>query len=254
MKYEDAQGIRVSEIRKLATSSYENLLNDYLQQKTSTDSQRIGSAIHSLVLQKEIGEIPENLKILEFDNWKTKEAQNYKKEYDLNNEVIPLLSKEFDTIKNMLKVSSSHLKEIFDNGEFEKAYFGDLDGFGEIKGRVDCLKEDMVVDLKCTTQFGNLDKKIFDMGYQLQMYLYMLLTKTTQARLIFLHPVSGLIEIKKLDFFIIENECDILLKKALSNKSKLDLYIAFNDIEVKNSDYNPPQWALSELIEWEEKQ
>lgn len=253
MNYNDIQAIRVSEIRSLAVGSYDSLLSDLIEPKATTDAQRLGSFIHALVLQDDMNNIPTNLKVLEYENWRTKEAQNAKKEYESNQDVIPILSNEFDNIQKVLNPIKQHLKDIFSGGKFEIAHTGELENFGAIKGRLDCIKDDYVIDLKCTSQLANLDKKIFDMGYQLQMYLYMMLSNINKAKLVFLNIKTGLIEIKHLALATIKAECDVLLERAWVNKQKIEMYRAFNYIDIKESDYYPPQWALSELLKYEEE-
>ena len=251
MNYDEIQGMRVSEIKALAVNSYDSILSELIEPRPITDPLRLGSVIHAIILQDNMDNMPSNIKILDYDNWRTKDAQKAKKEYEATQEIIPVLSNEFETIQRMINSVKSHLIDIFGGGEYERAHIGELENFGAIKGRLDCLKDDCVMDLKCTAQLTNLDKKIFDMGYQLQMYLYMLLSNKSKAKLVFLHTKTGLIEVKHLELKAIEPECEILLKRAWANKQKLDLYKAFKEIEVNDSDYIPPQWALSELLNWE---
>ena len=118
MNYNEIQGMRVSEIKALAVNSYDSILSELIEPRPITDPLRLGSVIQAIILQDNMDNMPSNIKILDYDNWRTKDAQKAKKEYENTQEIIPVLSNEFETIQRMISSVISHLIDIFGGGEY----------------------------------------------------------------------------------------------------------------------------------------
>lgn len=255
--YNEIEAMRVSEIREFAISNISDVIADIKNPKQPSDFVRIGTAFHSLILRNDRGseKLPDNIQILDFADWRTKEARECKqKYYDSKDDYCPLLKQEYENIISIINSNIENINNIFNGeGEYEIAFVDEFDDeplnkFKKIKGRIDYLTKDCVVDLKTCSSLSGLDKKIFDMGYQLQMYLYMRLSGVENAKLVFLHTASGLLEIKNLDIIEIAPECEALLKKANKTFDEFQLYNTMGSVATKISDYMPPQWALGELL------
>lgn len=247
MKYEDIEGLRVSEIRELAVLEPWELINKRLNPPKPTPAQITGTIYHLLILQKDINLINEKIKIAPFKNWQTKASRDFKN--SCNKDDFIILEDDFENMKKNIDVSKKNLEELFKDCLFEQEHFGDLNQFGKIKGRIDAINEKEILDLKCVNNLNFLDKKIFDFGYNLQMFLYMKLSKRFSAKLIFFHTESGLIEAKTLDYAELILECDYLLDRAKSNQKILENYNKTKEYKYKTSDYIPPAWGLQKFIE-----
>lgn len=255
--YLNIQAMRVSEIKELAINTISDIIGEKNNPKDPAESLRIGTGFHSLILRdRNTDELPENIAVLDFKDWRSAKAKEVKQQYRENRETdfCPLLAHELRAMEYIIEERRIDFDDIFNasKGEFEKAFVGELEGFGKIKGKLDYVTDDCVYDLKTCNTLANLDKRIFDLGYQLQMYLYMQLAGKEKAKLVFLHILSGAIAIKRLDYFEIKDECEALLERARKNQQALDLYNSMGDIEIQESDYIPPQWAIAELLKVED--
>jgi len=113
----------------------------------------VGTAAHALFLEGE----DKKLCILEFDNFRTKEAQSQRDEAYSNN-LTPILTKEYAGIQQMVDVAkqfieTTELAGIFKRGKAEQTIIWKEDNGIWCRGRVDFLPDDkrMFLDYKTTT-------------------------------------------------------------------------------------------------------
>lgn len=251
-EYEKKAGLRVSEIVKLAIGDFDSIVKYFTIPQEQTDAMRLGLAVHSMLLRTDRESIPDDLAVLDYDSFRTKEAQKAK-ERAINNGLIPILISQYDRLYNALDNAMPYLDIYFNpkECEFERAFFDKDDKFGAIKGRLDCIDNanDCVNDLKVTTQTNSLDKKIFDSGYQLQMYIYMKLAGLEKSNLVFFNHETSTLHVKSLKLYDIEQECVALLNRAYTNYERLQAYKAGDYAIIECGEYNTPQWALTYLLE-----
>lgn len=250
-EYERIEALRVSEIVKYAVKDIDTIIKESKQERTMTESIIIGLATHSILLRKDRSGIPDDIRVIDYENYRTKEAQKQKTEA-LENGLIPLLINQYDNIMRGLDFSRKELDLFFNPSEceFEKALFATDEFFGKIKGRLDCIQNNTSVnDLKVTTQTNMLDKKIFDFGYQLQMYIYMQLAGLTEANLVFYNPETYIVYVKKIDIHQIQDECVSLLQRAKDNLNRFKVYESGEMGVIDCGDYITPQWAYNYLME-----
>lgn len=250
-EYENINAIRVSEIVKFATSDFDSIIKYFTIPQEQTESIRNGLVTHSLLLRKDRSGIPNDIAVLDYENYRSKEAQKEKNEA-IDNGLIPILVNQYDKIVQVLDELDSDLNKFFNPAEceFEKSFFAKDDFFGDIKGRLDCIHNESVInDLKVTTQTQFLDKKIFDFGYQLQMYIYMQLANISESNLVFLNLETKILSVKKLYLEQIEQECLSLLQRAKVNYDKFQAYKRGELRILDCGEYNTPQWAYHYLLE-----
>lgn len=253
INYNELEGIRVSEIVRLCVDSIDAYLHKKIDTK-KTDAMRLGSILHAIILRRGgvfDANLPKIIEVMDYATWMAKESKEAKKRYMEceDDSYLPILECELKSLEQGLELSQEAIDKIFENGSFEKAFQGELEGYGKIKGRVDCIKDNCIYDLKTTTSLDNLDKKIFDSGYQLQMYLYMQLAKVEQAKLVFYNYQTGNIAIKELDLFEIKEECETLLQWGLKQQKTIEMLEAYKEPYVTTTKYIPPQWAIANLLE-----
>lgn len=239
--------MRVTEIVRLATQPIEKLL---IPQETSPLMLQ-GSLYHAHILRHDYAEksTPEQVEVINADSYRTKVAQEARDNALAQNR-LPCLTKDWEAISSTPESTMQALHDIFKADKFELEIHGKVKHFGEIVGHLDSLNGIFVSDLKISQQNDRLDKKIFDYGYQLQMFLYMELAQVEQAKLVFFNPQANAIFTKELCYYDLLAECEALLDKAHRNYCQLN-NIAEKGVYIESSSYNPPQWVLSELLEAE---
>lgn len=248
-EYEAVKAMRVSEIVALTSSSLYEVIKKFTIEKPLTEPMKFGTLIHSMLLTDDRDAFPYGFHIVEAENFVCKKGREGK-EKGLKFKKIPILRKQYENALQSLEKAMPVLDKYFDPAkcEFEKPFFANDEVFGEIKGRLDAIYDNRVVnDLKVSSSFGNLDKKIYDMGYQVQMYLYMELSGLEESNLVFFDPENSIIQVKHLPKAQIQKECEVLLKRAVKNKKLLDEYLAGELRELLVDDYQIPQWALTDL-------
>lgn len=236
--------MRVTEIVRLATQPIERLL---IPQETTAPMIQ-GTLYHAHILRQDwqAGDAPASVEIIPCDSYRTKESQ-YLKAKALESSRTPALTKEWADIIATPKPTMQALHDIFKADKFEIEVKGKVRHFGEIVGHIDSLNSDFISDLKISAQNDRLDKKIFDMGYQLQMFLYMELAQIEHAKLVFFNPQANAIFVKELAYYELITECEALLDLAYKNFCEIDKVKERGGF-VESSAYAPPQWALSELL------
>lgn len=250
-EYESIKATRVSEIVKFAVSDISTIIKDLTQEKEMTESIKLGLAVHSILLRQDRSGIPDDIVILDYENYRSKESQKERDEA-INDNKIPILISQYNKIIKGLDFASKELDIYFNPSEceFEKSFFATDDFFGDIKGRIDCIQNSNVInDLKVSTQTNMLDKKIFDFGYQLQMYIYMNLAGVEESNLIFFNPDTWLVSVKKIYLSHIKEECISLLQRAKYNYIKFQSYKRGEIGVLDCGEYVTPQWAYNYLLE-----
>lgn len=250
LEYEELEGTRVTTLVKFAISDLYKLMSDHRQPSAPSSQMMMGSVVHALLLREEhFTDDHPDVCILDYDNYMKKEAREAKEKAILDNKLY-ILRKEYEAvIKNMPLCLHKMLRE--NNPLFEHGLNSDLAGIGLIKGKIDCLQDEEVIDLKVTTQNLDLDKQIFNSGYQLQLFLYMLLSGRENGKIIFYNYETGLYRIKNFNIDNIRDECIALIEKAFKRMEKYDAIIASNVSCVSESDYITPQWAYQHMMETE---
>lgn len=249
-EYESIEAMRVSEIVRLATKDINSIIAELNTPRETTEQMLLGTVFHSLILRKDRRYVPEDIVIIYSDNYRTKYAQT-EKDKALENGKIPILIRQWDKMLSGLKYAEKMLDIYFDPNicAFEQSFVGDDETFGKIKGRIDGIQNGCVNDLKYTSNQINLDKKIFDMGYQLQMFIYMNLSNCKESNLVFFDPNTYLIQVKHLKMESIKDECIGLLNRAKRNMDLVEKYKKGELGIVFESDYATPQWAYTYLME-----
>lgn len=249
-EYEAIEAIRVSEIVRLATRDINSIIAELNTPRETTDQMLLGTAFHSLVLRADRDDLPDDVWLIDSDNYRTKEAQRQKANA-LQNGLVPILIHQWDKMVAGLKYAERILDKYFNpiTCKFEQSFVGEDKTFGKIKGRIDGIQDGCVNDLKYTSNQANLDKKIFDMGYQLQMFIYMVLANVEESNLVFFDPNTYLIQVKHLKLGAIKDECVELLNRAKKNMELVEQYKKGELGVICESDYATPQWAYTYLME-----
>lgn len=252
--------MRVTEICRLATKDMDTLILEANQGGVKpTDAMMLGTAYHAYILRENrLSGTPQSIVEIEADNFMTKSAKEAKQNA-LDNDLTPMLSSKLRKIENDVKKLNSRLDKIFEGAvEYEKEIKAYVDfGIGDtepslIIGHIDCLTKDKVIDLKVSEVNKDLNKLIFDCGYQLQMYLYMTLANVENAELVFLNPSSLSIKQVSMNYGEIKPECEALLRIA-SEKQKELMRIKNEEggVYMTKSEYQTPQWAYQNLLQSE---
>lgn len=203
-----------------------------------------GINYHAFILRNNRESIPANYEVIHFQDFRTKQAQMQRDEA-LAKGRLPILEKALDDMLKVINYLKPALYDLFPNSaefEIEKSgYLNDL----EMVGHIDCLSAGRVIDLKVSYVGANFDKHIYDMRYQLQLFLYMKLTETEEADLVFLNPNTLSLCVKTFKLGEIAPECEALLKRAIKN---YDFIESIKDKPlIHKSAYNTPQWAFNQL-------
>lgn len=204
----------------------------------------LGTFWHSWVLRNERESAPANIEIIKAQDYRTKEARELR-DSALKAGKTPLLEKEFADFNQGFEFLKTALYQIFDSSfKFEVEIKGNLQGL-DLMGHIDCLSDEKIIDLKISEVAFDLNKHIFDMRYNLQMYLYMLLTNRICAELVFVNPKALTIQIKSMLKAEIEAECEVLINRAIDNMSIINS--ALDEPYIERTEYSTPQWALANL-------
>lgn len=144
--------------RSLSASGAKTLLRDPERFAWERDKGRpgkdafdLGGVVHALVLRS--GD--ERIRIIDATDWKTKAAQEAKKEARANG-LTPLNRTEFLQATKIAQAVRRHplASELFTNGKPEVSFYWIDDETGvTCRGRVDYLRDDMIIDLK-TARYG----------------------------------------------------------------------------------------------------
>lgn len=250
-EYEQIKATRVSDLVAYSTKNFDDIVRYFTLPREMTESIKNGLVAHSLILRNDRSNIPDDIAIIDYENYRSKDAQVLRDKAESEGK-IPILIGQYEKIKGIIDELESDLNVYFNPNEcnFEVPFFDTDETFGSIKGRLDCITKDGVVnDLKVTTQTQSLDKKIFDFGYQVQMYIYMVLSKTKESNLVFLNLDTKMISVKKLRLEHIEEECVSLLRRGAENYKKFQSYLNGDLRVIDCGEYLTPQWAYTYLME-----
>lgn len=252
--------MRVTEICRLATKDIDTLIMDRLNGGVKpTDAMILGTIYHAYILREDrLAGTPQGIVEIEADNFMSKEAKEAKQNA-LENGLTPMLSSKLRDIEFKLRSLDTTLNNIFEGVvEYEKEIKAYIDfGMGDtehspIIGHLDCLTKDKVIDLKVSEVNKDLNKLIFDCGYQLQMYLYMTLANVEHAELVFLNSNSLSIKRVTMNYGEIKPECEALLRIASEKQKELiRIEVEESGIYMTKSEYQTPQWAYQNLLQSE---
>lgn len=145
----------------------------------------IGSLVHQYILGGD-----EQYVVSPYDNYRTKEAQDWKKEQIANGKIV-LTETENAMIKQIVENIKNHPYSkdyIFGRGiQHEVEMDAVLAGI-PVRGKADALKigkgrdHITVLDLKTTAQFGQFKYRVFRNHYDLQCATYSVIAAATQGR------------------------------------------------------------------------
>jgi hypothetical protein len=142
--------------------------------KGSGDSKNLleGSYFHQLILE------PEKAKNTKIIDASSRNTNIYKDAVAENNGKMALLRSESNEIESLVKLMKSNVAFydlIYASGnQFEVPAIGNIKGF-EWKGKADIVGEDMLIDLKTTSDIGKFRWSAKDYNYDSQCYLYQML-------------------------------------------------------------------------------
>lgn len=252
--------MRVTEICRLATKDMDTLILEANQGGVKpTDAMMLGTTYHAYILRhNRLSGTPQSIVEIEAENFMTKSAREAR-QIALDNDLTPMLSSKLREIENDVKKLNFRLDKIFEGAvEYEKEIKAYIDlGIDTepslIIGHIDCLTKDKVIDLKVSEVNKDLNKLIFDCGYQLQMYLYMTLANVENAELVFLNPSSLSIKQVSMNYGEIKPECEALLRIASEKQKELmRIIVEEGGVYMTKSEYQTPQWAYQNLLQSEE--
>lgn len=205
---------RASLLAKASNLNPVEFIELMLAERKATKAMDTGTIVHSLILEKKL---PDSIVVLDYEDYRTKAAQTDKKAaYDCGK--IPCLRKE---VQEFLDDDFSQVQKLFAGYDVEVAksmlYRKD---FAKITGHLDAFNGHHVKDLKVTNSktFSNVEKEIFYKGYDIQVFLYMLMTKTRTASIVFFNLDTGMYQEVDMHLENIKDSCiDRLDNKSFRN-------------------------------------
>lgn len=237
--------LRVTELCRYSKDNLESIIAELRgYDKEYIGKANLGTFWHKWILRPERESMPDDIALIDAMDYRTKLAQEAR-DKALKEGKIPLLKKEYESFISGLDFLKPAINDLFPmHCEFEKEVKGEIAGI-ELIGHIDCIRKKQILDLKISEVSINLDKHIFDMRYNLQMYSYMLLSGLDYAELVFINPKALIIQIKTMAKAELESECEFLLEKAFKNMQTINK--ALDEPLILTSDYELPQWALANL-------
>lgn len=141
------------------------------QSKEPSKTMDMGSALHSLILEN-----GEGIEILDFDNFKTKAAQEAKVKIYAENK-IPMLQKDYDEAIRITEAALPQFPDAFKDAHLaEHAVIWNAFNGIECQSRFDWVNPSsgLMLDLKTTTnaQPDAFQRKAEEMGYDIQAAFY----------------------------------------------------------------------------------
>lgn len=143
--------------------------------KVATKTMDIGTMVHALILDQ-----IEEFVILDFDSYRTKDAQT-SRDMAVEEGKIPLLAKDWEKVQEMAeavkKQLAEQLPEFFEPGAVcEHEIVWTDDNGVECQSKLDKFNHSLGIiwDLKVTSDASpdKIQRKIFDMGYDIQESMY----------------------------------------------------------------------------------
>ena len=141
-----------------------------------TAAMRLGTAAHLMVLEPE--KVSDQIRISPFENFRTKEAREWKAEQELTGKIV-MSASEGETLDGITVASNLALDDILGPGVkcATEVEVGGCWNDVELCGLIDIVEpsEEMLWDLKTTATIGDeraLQRLIFDRGYDVQAAMY----------------------------------------------------------------------------------
>lgn len=147
----------------------------------------LGTGLHALLLGKgeerlrvitqEVANsfVDDPKKLLKTDppTWQTNAAKDAR-DTAYAEGMTPLLVKDMDALQAVADTVPDHIKEWFTDGTAEVAFRWEHSPDLHVRGQIDYLRDDMIVDLKTVraTDTRTLERQIFDLKYYLQAATY----------------------------------------------------------------------------------
>lgn len=218
--YEDAFYYGYLGKAALSSSSMKKLLlsvEDYEQslvQKNDTKALIIGRLVHIVVLEPNRTE-----SLYEFADCKTRGNKIYKDLRDTSSKEVALV-KDYQLAKDLNEAVRSHsvAGKLLQDGKPEVPEIGYIYGL-PVRGKADWLRDDMIVDLKTTSNIDDFDYNCTMFGYDIQAYLYTTLFKRSRFVFIAVDKKSYKVKVvEATDEMIKEGEEKV--KRAIENYVK----------------------------------
>lgn len=264
--YLHIDGIRTTTVAKACVGCLEDLV---VQKDYVSPYMEEGTVAHAIILEPEKLTpdkngipVPPDVVLCPFEHWMGANAKERK--FIRTQGKIPMLMKDYVKMyENIDLALQTGMGDMFSDCYTEKPFLKDfsfsesnLSAFGKIKGKLDAIKKDnsLIVDLKTTRDKLNpagLDARIFNFGYQVQLYIYMMLADVEQAVLCFYSILGGTYAIKTLSKEVIRDEVESLLGRGAKILDRVEAYErgVLGSRFVYSGEYETPQWAYRQLIE-----
>lgn len=180
---------RASHLSRACTKTAVEYIAEQVMPKSNVDTMETGTIIHSLILENKL---PADLVVLDYPDYRTKSAQADKAEAYAQNK-IPVLKKE---VAQYLDYDLIQVKALFKGYKTEVAMAMVYKRMAKITGHLDAWNGSHVKDLKVTNPqtFKDPVKEIYWRGYDIQLFLYMLMSKTQTASIVFFNLETGLFQ------------------------------------------------------------
>ena len=156
----------------LSNSDIGTLLNnpqDFGKTREDNKAFMDGRYFHQLILE------PEKAKVMPFVDVSTRNTKEYKAYCEENNLPFCMLKKEMDEIQNLVSIIKGNIAfydEIYKAGnEFEVPAVAEIQGMNW-KGKADIVTDEMVIDLKTTSDIHKFKYSAKAYNYDSQCYIY----------------------------------------------------------------------------------
>lgn len=202
---------RASHLARASTMNEVEYIAEALAERQQKKTMDIGTIIHSLILEDKL---PDTLEVLDFNDYRTKASQEAR-DNAYNNGKIPFLKKD---IQEYLELDLNQVKALFTGYDVEVAKAMNYNGH-IITGHLDAFNGQHVRDLKVTNvqTFKNPQKEIFYRGYDIQVYLYMRMTQTQTASIVFFNLETQMFQEIDMHLNDIKDSCIQRINKAFQN-------------------------------------
>lgn len=208
----------------------------------------IGTAAHALIL----GKGSEQLAVVDADSWRTKAAQAARAEAYAAGQT-PLLTKEMAAVQELADSLNPELADLFTGGKPEVAMFWPHESGQWLRGQIDYLRDDMIIDLKTMRDVSTrgFDRAVWDHRYYLQAAWYRQgLAELTGETLPYI--IVGIDKTTGLSQARVMSEEYLTLGEAHMDRA-INIYlecVAANHwpgMPVNGAPLNPPSWAATDL-------
>ena len=235
--------LRVSHIVKACCMTPVEFIGFMLKTKPPTKAMARGVLLHGLVLENKIPDT-----IIQFEDFKTKDAR-LKRDQAMADGLFPVSAA---AVKAWSSVVDPVLCAEFYGYEIEKPLFATLEGFGPVQGRLDAHKPKLhVKDYKTTTAsfFKRINANIYKYGYDIQLYLYMLLCGAPTGEIVLMDCDTGCWKSIMLEAEKIEDACQARLVVGVQNIQAWSEYQNKGSMRQPSEDYCPPHGPFMEGYE-----